>query len=580
MSIAQVETALTNFAVNNTGSAIVLKGEWGTGKTYIWDKVIKNHRKSFIRKRYSRVSLFGINSLTDLKRSIFENSVSSEKAGSATTKESVLENVKKLKFINPRSWWRKLFSQAKEAKLPIVGGFGGLIDSVQYAMVKDTIVCIDDFERRGNALSSRDVLGLISNLVESKECSVILILNEASLEKADEFFTFSEKVFDYEVMYAPTLDEAASVVFNSTDAYEKKIVVNTKKLKINNIRLLRKIKYFADLIKPYVDGKPDEILEESTKLVPLAIYAKYSGSEKIFDIDDLENFKGGLSLFPSEKKDLTDEQKTVETKKVARTNFFHEYGYREADDFTIEIIKLIKNGYADAESLMPLIDSVTVVVEKNNRRQIISEAWNVFHHDFSLPDLELLNLFEDAVTKCSDVISPYEIEGILELFTAAGLEKRGKLIVDKYFESLKLNRFISRRSEMLKLPKNTYVTGKLDEYFTGIATVWGTEELIDEFVDRPTSGEVLELLSALTVDQLYGYFKQLDSDKFVSYAESLLALGSRTGMPDSADYCANIFLNVFEALKRMHSESPLMAMRMNKFMDYKESYDQKKKLRE
>jgi Cdc6-like AAA superfamily ATPase len=99
MSIAQVEKALIDFAVHKTGSAIVLKGEWGTGKTHLWNKVIKNHRGSFVRKTYSYVSLFGLNSLPDLKRSIFENSVPTDKAGSVTTKESVIENIKNLNSV-------------------------------------------------------------------------------------------------------------------------------------------------------------------------------------------------------------------------------------------------------------------------------------------------------------------------------------------------------------------------------------------------------------------------------------------------------------------------------------------------
>jgi hypothetical protein len=575
MSIVQVEKALTDFAVHKTGSAIVLKGEWGTGKTHLWNKVIKNHRESFFRKTYSYVSLFGLSSLPDLKRSIFENSVPTEKAGSVLTKESVFENFKKLEFSDATTGLRKIFGYGKEAKIPFVGNFGGVIDSIQYALVKDTIICIDDFERRGNALSARDVLGLISNLIESKDCSVILILNEGSLQKDDEFFTFSEKVFDYEVKYAPTLDEAASVVFKGTDLYEKKIVENVKKLEINNIRLLRKVKYFAGLIKSFVDGKPDEILDDSTKLIPLAIYAKYSGLEKVVSIEDLENHKGELSLFSPKKKELTAEQKAIEDSNIAKGDFLRAYGYGEADDFTIEIIKLVKNGYANSNSLMPLIESITVTVERNKRRKIFTDAWHVFHQDMSLPDADLLDLFEKAVIESGDVASPYEMDGVLEIFTAAGLEERGRSIVDEYFKVLDVSRSIVHRKDMYRLPENPYVVEKLEQYFGDVSKVWSIDELVDNYLEKPFAGEVLELLSAFTADQFYTYFKFLGSPKFKSYAQSLVALGSRTELSDYESHYAIVFLKVFEALKRMHDESPLMALRMNKFMDYQQMYDHK-----
>ncbi|WP_348748392.1 P-loop NTPase fold protein [Pseudomonas rhodesiae] len=575
MSISQVEKALADFAVHNTGFAIVLNGEWGTGKTHLWDKVIRNHRESVARKTYSYVSLFGLNSLSDLKRSIFENSVPTVKAGSVTTKESVFENLKKLEFSDATSGFRKLFRYGKEAKVPFVGSFGGVIESIQYALVKDTVICIDDFERRGNALSARDVLGLISNLIESKDCSVILIVNEGSLKQDDEFFTFSEKVFDYEIKYSPTLDEVASIVFSTTDLYDQKIVDNVKKLKINNIRLLRKIKYFANLIKPFVEGKPEEVLDNSTKLIPLAIYAKYSGSEKVFSIEDLEKYQGGWSLSSAGIKELTAEQKSAEDKKTAKVNFFREYGYDEADDFTMEIIKLVKNGYADSNSLIPLIDSITIIIEKNKRRKIFSDAWHVFHHDLSFSDAQLLDLFEKAVIETGDVASPYEIDGVLELFTAAGLEERGRSIVDAYFEILCASRSITHRREMYKLPNNPYVTEKLEQYFRGMSKTWTIDELVYNFHGNPITSEVLELLSAFTVNQFHAYFKGLCSLSFVNHAQSLLALGSRTGSAGSENYYEIVFLKVFEALKRMHDESPLMALRMKKFMDYQQMYDTK-----
>lgn len=575
MSIAQVEKALTDFAVHKTGSAIVLKGEWGTGKTHLWNKIIKSQCESLVRKTYSYVSLFGLNSLSDLKRSIFENSVPSNKAGIVTTKESVIENIKKLEFSDATAALRKLFSHGKEAKIPFVGSFGGAIESIQYALVKDTLICIDDFERRGSALSSRDVLGLISNLIESKDCSVILILNEGSLQKDDEFFTFSEKVFDYEVRYAPTLDEAVSVVFSGTDLYEKKIVENVKKLEINNIRLLRKVKYFAGLIRPLVNGKPDEILDDSTKLIPLAIYAKYSGSEKVVNIGDLENHKGELSLFSPKKKGLTAEQEAIEDSRIAKEDFLRAYGYGEADDFTIEIIKLVKNGYADSNSLMPLIYSVTVAVERSKRRKIFTNAWYIFHNDMSLSDADLLVLFENAVIKSSDVISPYEMDGVLEIFTAAGLEELGRSIVDKYFKILDESRSIVHRKDMYRYPENPYIAEKLEKYFGDVSKVWSIEELVYNYLEKPFAGESLELLSALTTDQFYTYFKFLGSPKFKSYAQSLVDLGSRTEPADFESHYAIVFLKVFAALKRMHDESPVMSLRMKKFMEYQQMYEHK-----
>jgi hypothetical protein len=128
---------------------------------------------------------------------------------------------------------------------------------------------------------------------------------------------------------------------------------------------------------------------------------------------------------------------------------------------------------------------------------------------------------------------------------------------------------------MFKLPQNPYVIERLEQYFEDVSKVWSIEELVDEFHARQFDGEVIELLSAYTVDRFYAYFKVLGPLKFVSYAQTLLALGARTGKGGSEDYYEIVFLKVFEALKRMHDESPLMELRMNKFMEFQQVYEHK-----
>jgi hypothetical protein len=572
MSVKKVEQALYEFAVKKSGSAIVLKGEWGTGKTFIWNKVLKEYRRDVDKAKYSYVSLFGINSLAELKRSIYEHTVDTIKVGDVSTTQSVLTNLAYLDFSDAKAVVRKGLGLTGQAKIPYVGSVSSVVDSVQYALVSKTLVCIDDFERRGTSLTARDVLGLVSHLVESKKCSVLLILNEGSLLKDDEFFTYSEKVFDYEVRYSPTLDEAVSVVFSHTDEYQNQIIANIIKLKINNIRLIRKVKFFSDLIKPFVIASPKEIIEEATKLIPLAIYAKYSGVDKVVGIEDLESYRGGTSLFPPDKKELTEDQKTAAKKKLDVKTFFNDYGYSEADDFTIEIINLVKNGYANSDSLTPLIESIAVAVDKSNKRKKISEVWHRFHNDIQIPDAELLDMFESVIRESGDISSPYEIDGVYEIFAAAGFEERGKALVDFYFDTIAVTGVYTHRKELYKLPQSTYVVQKLNEYFGDRTEVLTLDDLCEMLINHPESPELIELLSKFSTEQFLAYFKSLGPDKFAGYANALLSLGTRNPAGQPETYHDIAFRKAFSALKCIHGESPLMAMRMNKFMDYEQLY--------
>ena len=69
MSIDIIENQIGRFLASEAPEVMSIKGAWGVGKTYAWTKYLnsaKNQHKIALSK-YSYVSLFGINSLDDLK---------------------------------------------------------------------------------------------------------------------------------------------------------------------------------------------------------------------------------------------------------------------------------------------------------------------------------------------------------------------------------------------------------------------------------------------------------------------------------------------------------------------------------
>ena len=65
MSIEIVKDQIRRFLSSNEPEVICIGGRWGVGKTYAWKKYLKDaHDEADIAlKRYSYVSLFGVNSL-------------------------------------------------------------------------------------------------------------------------------------------------------------------------------------------------------------------------------------------------------------------------------------------------------------------------------------------------------------------------------------------------------------------------------------------------------------------------------------------------------------------------------------
>ena len=70
-SVENLEKKLEQLIIkNNKSFAIALTGDWGIGKTHFWNKFLKENNSKLNGQKYAYVSLFGVESLNDLKLSI------------------------------------------------------------------------------------------------------------------------------------------------------------------------------------------------------------------------------------------------------------------------------------------------------------------------------------------------------------------------------------------------------------------------------------------------------------------------------------------------------------------------------
>ncbi|EAR6897237.1 hypothetical protein NI479_000191 [Salmonella enterica] len=70
--MSKVLKALDAF-LKSDNKVLVIKGDWGVGKTFFWNKYYENNINNLSQLAYSYVSLFGKNSLSDLKKEVFHS---------------------------------------------------------------------------------------------------------------------------------------------------------------------------------------------------------------------------------------------------------------------------------------------------------------------------------------------------------------------------------------------------------------------------------------------------------------------------------------------------------------------------
>lgn len=168
-----VESILDYIRSDYTDYAIMVNGEWGSGKTYFWNHKIRPKIESMQLngKKYTAIymSLYGISNLEEISKKIF-----------IETTQLMDKNLKK--FMDA-SGVATIPEYAKTG-LDMANFFGvtqngDRIDYGEFFSTDDKVLCFDDLERAN--VDVIDILGYINNFVEHDHIKTIIICNEKEL---------------------------------------------------------------------------------------------------------------------------------------------------------------------------------------------------------------------------------------------------------------------------------------------------------------------------------------------------------------------------------------------------------------
>ena len=168
-----VESILDYVRADYTDYAIMINGEWGSGKTYFWNnkirKKIDNMRLN--GKQYTTIymSLYGISNLEEISKKIF-----------IETTQLMDKNLRKYMDQNGQT---TIPEYAKTGiDMANLFGIAQNEDKVNYGeffSTDDKVLCFDDLERAN--VDVIDILGYINNFVEHDHIKTIIICNEKEL---------------------------------------------------------------------------------------------------------------------------------------------------------------------------------------------------------------------------------------------------------------------------------------------------------------------------------------------------------------------------------------------------------------
>lgn len=549
MSIEVIKSQIDKFLSNEIPEVMAIKGKWGIGKTYSWNKFLleakENSRIAF--EKYSYVSLFGINSLDAFKYAIFEQVVNRNLIGTEANIETFKDNIvdasaalgkKGLNFFKSRTT-----SHA--------------IESFAFLSLSNTIICIDDLERTGKGLDIKDVLGLVSLLKEQKKCKVVLLLNDGE-EGLEDYIKYREKVIDFELEFSPTAEESAEIAFDGTELNEYAAEVlreSTVKLNIRNIRILKKIERLVKLITPYLDSYEREITHQVVCSLTLFSWCYYchksDGAPSLDFVTKLTYITYGI------RKEDSDDDKKWKVK-------IQDYGYQVPDELDLLLSNAVKTGYF-------IEDEVKAEVAKKNKKVIAKKSaeafyntWDLYHDSFGDNQNEVVITLYDNFKKFTKYIWPRDLDGTVCLFRKLGENNKAEEIIDLYIDVRK------EEAELFNLERYSRFGGIEDKSILDkfnatyqSSVICGTAKQVLERMAGKNGWNPKDIiiLSSTSIEQYCELFKSIkEKHQLKSFIDICLRFEQSLDAQQK-----EVTNRATEALKRIAKESKINKARVSEF---------------
>ena len=415
-----IKAVETYIETPDTKFAIMIDGDWGCGKTYLWQNTLL---PKVGQSEAIYVSMFGLKDINDIENEIFKalSMVGADEEGI----------LKGLLNSNP--------NMAEDIR------FGGLGFAVQFGLKKwketrikkskRLFICFDDLERWAGDIEI--CLSYINKLVEHDGAKCLIIGNAKEIEEKNKnkFNDIKEKTigFKYKLAYLPeTVLKAAISLVNFPSSECKTYIENLLKengsriydllsfVNCSNIRTVSTAIHYLAIIysnnKDKFQPSPASAISYFISLLSTLILVEHHKNsdedrKKILDPSADNSFrlteKLGMKYYEADeqRRQLSDEEKIIEhliyntfnqTDEIKRQGKFSiiTYGFYKTEDFEEEFTEWKKT--EDYEYYMNTSKLWYMDDEESNR--IFASTYNAMFKEKSITHPSILLLLTDRLT--------------------------------------------------------------------------------------------------------------------------------------------------------------------------------------
>ena len=562
-----LDSYLDNF-LNGHSDVVVLKGNWGVGKTWYWNDYIKKKRQGGGGQvdKYSYVSLYGLNSIEQVRSKIYHGAESwSGEQDLATVLSKDEEHSRSRKLANYlEGLWRAKGEQHET--VPGLNKLSAALNALSHSRIENYLICFDDLERKGEKLELKELMGLIDELNQQRACKILVIFNEGALSEKDarQYEENKEKVIDTEFLYEPDIKHNLGLVFKREDFCFDEVRFVCEAFELSNIRILKKIKRMLDAHQgAFIDCKK-QVVTDFGRHASLITWAYFSmgGSQ------DLKDLKRRILKVPltAIKLDQADEKNSESCRELYRA--LSTSGVRDTK-FRAPIVRYLERGTPELSEIISIKESAELVVSSQTDRDAWDRVWQLYENYFSDDADEIISLLQGLMQSgylINDNLG--EFLKAIRLLTVLGVDIDGW--VEKFIEQ--------NRSEFERGSYEGWRDIGNERLVMAIATMrcvpqvkrWSLDDILENIIRHGGwREEEMKELCNYTADEMYAWLKSNDRNKARRIRKGLAVFGRyKQSQAERHEGVEHVLLITKQAFTRLAAESPLNNLRVDEFYSF------------
>ncbi|HIE1101764.1 MULTISPECIES: hypothetical protein [Stenotrophomonas] len=536
------ESTLVRLISSPQPRAVALIGGWGRGKTHLWRNLVEStpHQP---RAKYSYVSLFGVNSLEDLKLAIFQREID---AGPPLAEPTWWERIKS------KVSGRAIVESATQIENPWLNNLNALYRTIAFSQVRERLICLDDLERRGKDLNLEEVLGLVTFLCEERQCAVVLILNDTTMDGIDDWNKYREKVFNAEVTYRPSSEMCIDIILGTDVQNEwyrgaRHVLMQ---LDVSNMRIMTRVK---DAIAPLTElfpaaSGPTQFQIGAT--LALYVYCHNASGEGAPPMD--RALAHNRFAFAMSDGEHTEEEKRWEAI-LSKVDFY-------PDELDLAVTAYVRDGYPDVAAFTAQVARMESAHQANSADQAFTLAWESYHNSFDDNSEDVIAKFAEAFPAAASTMHAMNANSSIALMRQLGQDQ----LADAFIANWIAPRRGARRRE-LSLHEAQIFGPLTDAGFISALDLAEREETtepdLDEALDTVARGQG-------SLDRALHTISRSDLEEVVHWFERNPGRTSRTFITTSMQFQGGEHVAVAQrrirsALETLAERSPINSVRVS-----------------